>query len=198
MATSNSAGRDFAGDVVDESLVTDEEARSSNVAGRDRIEKFLRELGAEDGIIHVVKRRAEDVDVQRVVQRFRRFAQENPAVILGALSAIILGGAVAGERAVKSAKARRSGAKSTKRSAPSNRARTSSKERASSPSKKRSSSSKRTLIEPHAGDKRYVRRDAEGHFKKEVNVGRSLAADRRSKSKTAAPKGQGDRGDFKR
>jgi len=38
--------------------------------------------------------------------------------------------------------------------------------------------SKRELIEPHKGDKRYVRRDDKGHFKKEVNVGRSLAADR--------------------
>ena len=58
--------------------------------------------------------------------------------------------------------------------------------------------SKRELIEPHAGDKRYVRRDSEGRFKKEVNVGRSLAADRRSHSKTAVKKGQGDRGDVKR
>jgi hypothetical protein len=39
--------------------------------------------------------------------------------------------------------------------------------------------SKRELIEPHKGDKRYVRRDDKGHFNKEVNVGRSLAADRR-------------------
>ena len=58
--------------------------------------------------------------------------------------------------------------------------------------------SKRTLIEPHAGDKRYVRRDAEGKFKKEVNVGKSVAADRRSKSKTSVKKGHGDRGDVKR
>ena len=55
--------------------------------------------------------------------------------------------------------------------------------------------SKRTLIEPHKGDRRYVRRNKQGQFKKEVNVGRSLAADRRRKSKTKAPKGQGDRGD---
>jgi len=57
----------------------------------------------------------------------------------------------------------------------------------------------RILIEPHVGDKRYVRRDEEGHFtKKRVNVGRSLAADRRTKSKTAVRKGEGDRGDRKR
>ena len=57
---------------------------------------------------------------------------------------------------------------------------------------------KRTLIEPHTGDKRYVRRNKRGEFKKEVDVGRSLAADRRSKAKTKVPKGQGDRGDVKR
>ena len=55
--------------------------------------------------------------------------------------------------------------------------------------------SKRTLIEPTKGDKRYVRRDKKGEFKTEVKVGRSLAADRRTKSKTKARKGQGDRGD---
>ena len=46
-------------------------------------------------------------------------------------------------------------------------------------------------------DKRYVRRDEKGRFKESVDVGRSLAADRRSKSKTEAKKGQGDRGDRK-
>lgn len=55
--------------------------------------------------------------------------------------------------------------------------------------------SKRTLIEPHKGDKRYVRRDKKGQFKTEVNVGRSLAADKRTKAKTKVGKGQGDRGD---
>ena len=56
----------------------------------------------------------------------------------------------------------------------------------------------RRLIEPHKGDKRYVRRDAAGHFtEKQVDVGRSLAADRRSRSKKVAKtkKGEGDRGD---
>lgn len=55
--------------------------------------------------------------------------------------------------------------------------------------------SKRTVLEPTKGDRRYVRRNKKGEFKKEVNVGRSLAADRRTKSKTKAKKGQGDRGD---
>jgi hypothetical protein len=58
--------------------------------------------------------------------------------------------------------------------------------------------SKRTVVEPHKGDKRYVRRNKKGEFKKEVNVGRSLASDRRSKARTKVKKGQGDRGDVKR
>ena len=54
----------------------------------------------------------------------------------------------------------------------------------------------RTLTEPHKGDKRYVRRSKSGQFtEKQVNVGRSLSRDRRSKSKTLAKKGDGDRGD---
>jgi hypothetical protein len=57
---------------------------------------------------------------------------------------------------------------------------------------------KRELIEPTPGDKRYVRRDAEGRFDKVVDVGRSLAADRRSSAKTEVSPGQGDRGDVKR
>jgi len=66
------------------------------------------------------------------------------------------------------------------------------------PAKKKSKTSKRTVIEPHKGDRRYVRRNKNGGFKKEVNVGRSLAADRRRKATTKAKKGQGDRGDVKK
>ena len=57
--------------------------------------------------------------------------------------------------------------------------------------------SKRELIEPHDGDKRYVRRDGDddGQFEKEVDVGKSLAADQRQHAKTKAKPGQGDRGD---
>jgi len=55
----------------------------------------------------------------------------------------------------------------------------------------------RTLIAPR-GDKRYVRRKKEKFTSKQVSVGRSLAADRRSKSKTIAKKGEGDRGDQRR
>ena len=57
---------------------------------------------------------------------------------------------------------------------------------------------KRELIEPHKGDKRYVRRKADGTFGKTVNVGRSLSADRKRTAKTVVPKGQGDRGDTRR
>jgi len=39
---------------------------------------------------------------------------------------------------------------------------------------------RRSFNESYTGDKRYVRRDDKGYFKKEVNVGRSLAMDRRA------------------
>lgn len=58
--------------------------------------------------------------------------------------------------------------------------------------------SKRERIEPNPGDSRFVRRDENGRFSKVVDVGRSLAADRRSKSKTEVESGQGDRGDVRR
>lgn len=58
-----------------------------------------------------------------------------------------------------------------------------------------SAKSKRELIEPHPGDKRYVRRKTDGTFGKTVDVGKSLSADKRTKAKTKVPKGQGDRGD---
>ncbi len=66
------------------------------------------------------------------------------------------------------------------------------------PRKSASKTSKRTVIEPNKGDKRYARRNKQGEFKKQVSVGRSLAADRRRTAKTKVPKGQGDRGDVKR
>ena len=64
--------------------------------------------------------------------------------------------------------------------------------------KKKSKVSKRTVIEPKKGDRRYVRRNKEGEFKKEVDVGRSLSADKRRTAKTKVKKGQGDRGDVKK
>jgi hypothetical protein len=54
---------------------------------------------------------------------------------------------------------------------------------------------KRELIEPHAGDKRYVRRDDKGQFSDVVDVGKSLSQDRRQHSSTVAKLGEGDRGD---
>lgn len=66
------------------------------------------------------------------------------------------------------------------------------------PAKKKSKTTKRTVIEPKKGDRRYVRRDKEGQFKKEVKVGRSLAADKKRTAKAKVKKGQGDRGDVKK
>jgi hypothetical protein len=58
---------------------------------------------------------------------------------------------------------------------------------------------KRETIEPSQADKRYARRDAAGRFSDDQsNEGRSLSADKRSKSKTVVPKGMGDKGDQKR
>ena len=54
--------------------------------------------------------------------------------------------------------------------------------------------SKRELIDTGT-DKRYVRRDDEGKFKESDDVGKSLAADQRTEAKTAAKKGEGDKGD---
>lgn len=55
---------------------------------------------------------------------------------------------------------------------------------------------KRELIAPR-GDKRYVRRDAEGQFKESDDVSKSLSSDRRKTAKHASPAGQGDKGDRK-
>ena len=54
---------------------------------------------------------------------------------------------------------------------------------------------KRELIVPTPGDKRFVRRDDKGEFKQQVDAGESAAADQRQHSKTKAKSGQGDRGD---
>ncbi|MGY1410310.1 hypothetical protein ACW5EG_12150 [Luteimonas sp. A611] len=62
---------------------------------------------------------------------------------------------------------------------------------------KKSGSGKRELIAPN-GDKRLVRRDAEGRFKESDDLGRSLSQDVRKSAKTTVKSGQGDRGDRKR
>lgn len=56
---------------------------------------------------------------------------------------------------------------------------------------------KRELIEPHKGDKRYVRRKAGKFTDSQDDVSKSLSQDRRRRAKTVAKKGQGDRGDAK-
>ncbi len=58
--------------------------------------------------------------------------------------------------------------------------------------------SKRELIEPHKGDKRYVRRDEDGQFSESDDVSRSLSQDVRKHAKTTAKPGEGDRGDQKK
>jgi hypothetical protein len=57
--------------------------------------------------------------------------------------------------------------------------------------------SKRELIDT-GRDKRFVRRDDQGRFDEEADVGRSLAQDRKQHAKTEVESGQGDRGDQKR
>ena len=57
--------------------------------------------------------------------------------------------------------------------------------------------SKRELIEPNPGDKRYVRRDEQGRITESDDVSRSLSQDVRKDAEHEAPKGQGDRGDRK-
>jgi hypothetical protein len=57
---------------------------------------------------------------------------------------------------------------------------------------------KRELIEPHKGDRRFVRRDAQGRFSEVDDAGRSLAQDRKRRAKTVSKPGYGDRGDRKR
>ena len=57
---------------------------------------------------------------------------------------------------------------------------------------------KRELIEPHKGDRRFVRRDAQGRFSEVVDAGKSLAQDRKRHAKTESKPGYGDRGDRKK
>lgn len=55
--------------------------------------------------------------------------------------------------------------------------------------------SKREMIEPREGDKRYVRRDAQGRFDEVDDTGRSLSQDRKRQAKTQSRSGEGDKGD---
>jgi hypothetical protein len=56
----------------------------------------------------------------------------------------------------------------------------------------------RTVIEPHKGDKRYVRRKKGKFTKSQDDVGRSLTSDRRQHPKAQVKSGEGDRGDRRR
>ncbi len=53
---------------------------------------------------------------------------------------------------------------------------------------------KRELVDTGT-DKRFAKRKQDGTFKESADVGRSLAADQRSKSKTKVKPGYGDQGD---
>jgi hypothetical protein len=62
---------------------------------------------------------------------------------------------------------------------------------------------KRELIEPHKGDKRYIQRiekglPGAGQIAKSVNLSKSLSRDDRIKAKHVAKPGYGNRGDEKR
>ncbi len=56
-------------------------------------------------------------------------------------------------------------------------------------------SSKREQLEPHEGDKRYIRRDDEGRIKESDDLNRSLSQDDRKDAKTNVKPGHGDEGD---
>jgi hypothetical protein len=156
---------------------------------RAKTDALLRNLGADTIVIETISSRIDDDDVQSFVTKLRAFAEDNPRVVLGALSALIAGGAVAAGRAV----VKKSAARKKKAAAKTSKA--SSKSASTKGTASKRTSSKRTLIEPHPGDKRYVRRDAKGRIKESVDVGRSLSADSRHHSKTRAKSGSGDKGD---
>jgi hypothetical protein len=58
--------------------------------------------------------------------------------------------------------------------------------------------SKRELIEPHPGDKRYARRNKKGQFTEMDSVHKSLSQDVRHHAKKEIKPGHGDEGDQKR
>ena len=56
-------------------------------------------------------------------------------------------------------------------------------------------SSKRELIEPNPGDKRYIRRDEDGKIETSVDLNHSLSRDDKHNAKKTSKPGQGDHGD---
>jgi hypothetical protein len=59
-------------------------------------------------------------------------------------------------------------------------------------------SNERELIEPHKGDKRYIRRDEQGRIKESDDVSRSLSQDQKRQASTKSKPGHGDEGDRER
>jgi hypothetical protein len=59
-------------------------------------------------------------------------------------------------------------------------------------------STKRELIDPKRGGKRFVRRGNSGKFQESDQVSRSLRRDRKTAAKRKTKSGQGDKGDRKR
>jgi hypothetical protein len=58
---------------------------------------------------------------------------------------------------------------------------------------------KREIIQPNPGDKRYAQRNKEGRFTDDLtSVGKSLAAARRIHARSIVPKSQADRSDQRR
>jgi hypothetical protein len=96
-----------------------------------RIETLLRKCGIDDTTAISIRERMSDIHVRELVKKFNRYARENPAVVLGALCALAVGGTVVAERAIRKGSTRRAKTQRT--------AKTSTKR----------ASSKRTLIEPH-------------------------------------------------
>ena len=58
----------------------------------------------------------------------------------------------------------------------------------------KSSTTRRKLIDTGT-DKRYARRRPNGQFRESDDVGKAAAGDRRTKARTTAKRGQGDKGD---
>lgn len=55
--------------------------------------------------------------------------------------------------------------------------------------------SKRELIEPNEGEKRYISRDEDGQIEESVDLNRSLSQDDKHNSKNTSEPGEGDEGD---
>ena len=84
--------------------------------------------------------------------------------------------------------------KAAKKSAAAGSKKTSAKKTGTKKKAASKKAAKRTLVNP-GNDARFVRRSGTGRFKESDDVGKSLKADRRTKSKTRVKSGQGDRGD---